>query len=139
MATPQIPGGRCEHCRAPIIDLSAEWTDEYQSPAGKQAILAGEFVFDCYYCRQPLQLVLPLALVRPRKKPDEYQVAVRSRARCESWLLSQHPGQSLTQVIEAAGWQHYGQWAFDGYCWVEGAVHQHGQDSPPTSQKGTSP
>ena len=44
MATPQIPGGTCGHCRAPVIDLFAEWTDEYQTSGGKQAILAGAVV-----------------------------------------------------------------------------------------------
>ena len=31
MATPQIPDDKCEHCGAPIIDLFAEWTDDYQT------------------------------------------------------------------------------------------------------------
>jgi hypothetical protein len=134
MATPQIPGGTCGHCQAPPLDLFAEWTEEYQSAAGKQAILAGDVVFDCYYCRKPLQLVLPLALVFPWKRPEEYQTAVRRKARCEAWLASQHPGQSLSQVVEAAGWQNNGQWAFDGYVWGEGTTHQHGQDAAPGAQ-----
>jgi hypothetical protein len=134
MATPQIPGGKCEHCRAPLIDLFAEWTDEYQSAAGKQLILAGGIVFDCYHCRQPLQLALPLALIVPHKLPDQYQIAVRRKSRCEAWLVSQHPGQSLSQIVEAAGWQHNGQWAFDGYVWAEGGTHRHGQDAPPGTQ-----
>ncbi len=83
MATPQIPEGKCVHCQAPIIDLFAEWTDDYQTREGKQAILAGEVVFDCYYCQRPLQLVLPLALVPPQKGQDEYRVAKRSKARSE--------------------------------------------------------
>src|SRR5437868_10595304 len=68
MATPQIPGGECGHCRAPIIDVFAEWTDDYQTKQGKQAILAGDIVFDCYYCGGPLQVILPLALILPQKK-----------------------------------------------------------------------
>jgi hypothetical protein len=38
-----------------VIDLFAEWTEEYQTSAGKQALLAGAVVFDCYYCQMPLQ------------------------------------------------------------------------------------
>src|SRR5436309_135535 len=120
MATPQIPAGRCAHCQAPIIDLFAEWTDEYQTPRGKQAILAGDVVFDCYYCEGPLQLVLPLGLILPQKGPNDYAVAKRKRSRCEDWLRSQHPGQTLSQVVEAASWQHGGRWALDGYNWAEG-------------------
>ena len=55
MATPQIPGGKCGHCQAPIIDLFAEWTEEYQTREGKQNICEGRIVFDCYYCEGPLQ------------------------------------------------------------------------------------
>ena len=132
MATPQIPDGRCAHCQAPLIDLFAEWTEAYQTKVGKQAILAGDVVFDCYYCQQPIQLVLPLAVVRPRKTADEYRIAKRSRGRCAAWLQSQHPGASLSQVVEQAGWQYQGKWAFDGYNWEEGEVHHHGQDTPPT-------
>jgi hypothetical protein len=77
MATPQVPGGRCGHCQAPVIDLFAEWTDEYQSADGKKAILAGEVVFDCYYCQGPLQLTLPLALVLPQRARDQYRLAKR--------------------------------------------------------------
>src|SRR5260370_30738104 len=111
MPTPQIPDGKCDHCQASIVDLFAEWTDEYQTKEGKQAILAGEVVFDCYYCQQPLQLVLPLALVLPRKGPGEYAIAVRRNSRCENWLRSQHPGLSLSQLVEAANWHHEGKWA----------------------------
>lgn len=136
--TPQIPAGKCGHCQAPLIDLFAEWTDAYQTAAGKQLILAGDIVFDCYSCGKPLQLVLPLALVLPRKRPDEYKTAVRRKARCEAWLTSQHPGQSLSQVVEAAGWQHNSRWAFDGYVWAEGETRRHGQDVPPGIQ-GVSP
>lgn len=131
MATPQVPGGQCAHCLAPVVDVFAEWTDEYQTSAGKQGILAGDLVFDCYYCQGPLQLVLPLALILPQKGPNQYRVAKRWKARCVSWLQSQHPGQSLSQVVEAANWQHAGRWAFDGYNWAEGDVHHHGQDVPP--------
>jgi len=131
MATPQIPGGVCPHCRAPIVDLFAEWTDEYQTAAGKQAILAGDMVFDCYYCQQAFQLVLPLAVILPQRSATAYRVAKRSKARCDAWLLSQHPGYSLSQVVEMAGWQHGVQWAFDGYNWKEGDWHIHGQDSAP--------
>ena len=133
MATPQIPDGRCEQCQAPVIDVFAEWTDEYQTKEGKQAILAGDVVFDCYFCQQPLQLVLPLALVPPRKGPNEYRIAKRKKARCEDWLRSQHPGETLSQVvIENAGWQYGDRWAFDEYNWAEGEIHRHGQDVPPT-------
>ena len=134
MATPQIPEGRCVHCQGPIVDLFAEWTEEYQTPEGKRAILAGSVVFDCYYCEAPLQLVLPLAVIRPQKTQKEYQVAKRKKSRCEDWLRSQHPGTSLSQVVENAGWKHAGKWAFDGYNWLEGEVHQHGKDTPPTFQ-----
>ena len=134
MATPQIPEGACGNCGAPVIDLFAEWTDAYQTSAGKQAILAGAVVFDCYYCQMPLQLQLPLALVLPQKGTHEFQVAKRRKARCEDWLRSQHPGQSLSQVIAAASWKHAGKWAFDGYNWEEGQVHRHGQDAPPSAQ-----
>jgi hypothetical protein len=137
MATPQIPGGRCVHCQAPVIDLFAEWTDEYQTAAGKRAIMAGDVVFDCYYCHGPLQLVLPLALVAPQKAPPALTVARRKRSRCEDWLRSQHPGQSLSRVVEMAGWQYGGRWAFDGYNWEEGQVHRHGQDAPPPAAGGT--
>jgi hypothetical protein len=137
MATPQIPGGRCVHCQAPVIDIFAEWTDEYQTAAGKRAIIAGDIVFDCYYCQHPLQLVLPLALVVPQKAPAGLILAKRKKARCEKWLRSQHPGESLSRVVEMAGWQHDGQWAFDGYNWAEGEVHHHGQDSPPSTAGGT--
>jgi hypothetical protein len=133
MATPQIPEGRCPHCNAPIIDLFAEWTEEYQTPEGKRAILAGETVFDCYYCAGPLQLSLPLALVAPAKGSDEYRIAKRQRSRCDAWLRSQHPGESLSQIVENAGWQFQGRCAFDGYNWKEGTAHQHGQDTPPHS------
>lgn len=133
MATPQVPGGRCVHCQAPIIDVFAEWTDEYQTAAGKRAILAGDIAFDCYYCLRPLQLVLPLALVAPQKPPAGFVIARRKKSRCEEWLRSQHPGESLSRVVEMAGWQHNGRRAFDGYNWAEGEVHHHGQDSPPAA------
>jgi hypothetical protein len=100
MATPPIPGGICPHCQASIIDLFAEWTDEYQTAAGKQAIMAGDLVFDCYYCQKPIQLVLPLAVVLPQKGAGNYQVATRRKFRCEDWLRSQHPGETLSQVVE---------------------------------------
>ena len=132
MATPQIPGGQCPHCLAPIVDLFAEWTDEYQTAAGKQAILAGDIVFDCYHCARPVQLVLPLALIVPQKLPGSYRIAVRSQARCHAWLASQHPGSSLSQVVAMAGWQYGGKWAFDGYNWKEGIVHRHGKDAAPS-------
>ncbi len=137
MATPQIPEGRCDHCGAPLIDLFAEWTEEYQTKEGKQAILAGEIVFDCYYCGRPLQLILPLALVLPQKGSKEYRVAKRRKARSAEWLRSQHPGTTLSEVVEMAAWQHAGRWAFDGYNWAEGGVHHHGQDTPPPSQGGS--
>jgi hypothetical protein len=133
MATPQVPDGKCEHCQAAVIDLFAEWTDAYQTKEGKQAILAGDVVFDCYYCQKPLQLVLPLALVLPHKAPEEYRIARRNKSRCEDWLRSQHPGQTLSEVVEAAGWQREGRWAFDGYNWAEGEIHHHGQDVTPTT------
>jgi hypothetical protein len=136
MATPQIPEGRCLHCQAPIIDLFAEWTDEYQTADGKRAILAGEVVFDCYYCEGPLQLTLPLTLTFPQKAVGDYRVAKRKKARCEAWLQAQHPGQSLSNVVEAAGWQYGGGWAFDGYNWGEGVAHRHGADTPPAPQGG---
>jgi hypothetical protein len=134
MATPQIPGGQCPHCQAPVIDLFAEWTDEYQSAQGKQAILAGDIVFDCYFCEGPIQLTLPLALVPPQKASDQYRLAKRKQSRCRAWLQLQHPGQSLSQIIEAANWQYGAEWAFDGYNWAEGTIHRHGQDSPPGFQ-----
>jgi hypothetical protein len=65
MATPQIPDGACGHCGAPIIDPFAEWTDEYQTSTGKNEILSGVTVFDCYYCQMPLQLQLPSRLCCP--------------------------------------------------------------------------
>ncbi|SRR6266851_4573976 len=138
MATPQIPEGRCDHCQAPIIDLFAEWTDEYQTKEGKRAILAGEIVFDCYYCQGLLQLILPLALILPHKGPNEYQVAKRKKSRSEDWIRSQHPGDSLSGVIEKGNWRYRGKWAFDGYNWSEGSVHQHGQDMPPAPHGGNS-
>ena len=131
MATPQVPDGRCEHCNSPIIDLFAEWTEEYQTRKGKQAILAGDVVFDCYYCQKPLQLVLPLALVVPQKRPGAYRVAKRQKTRCEAWLQGQHPGETLSLIVEKAGWQYEDQWAFDGYNWAEGGTHRHRQDFPP--------
>jgi hypothetical protein len=134
MATPQIPDGRCASCGGAVIDLFAEWTEEYQTVEGKKAILAGGIVFDCYYCQRPLQLHLPLALTVPQKQPDEYAIAKRQKRRCEEWLRTQHPGQSLSQVVEAADWKHKGRWAFDGYNWAEGDVHHHGQDAPPPAQ-----
>jgi hypothetical protein len=117
-----------------VIDLFAEWTDAYQTSTGKQAILAGAVVFDCYYCQMPLQPQLPLALVAPQKGAHPFQVAKRRRSRCEDWLRSQHPGQSLSAIVEAAGWKHAGKWAFDGYNWEEGQLHRHGQDAPPTQE-----
>jgi hypothetical protein len=131
MATPQIPEGRCLHCQAPVVDLFAEWTDEYQTKEGKKAILAGDAVFDCYYCQGLLQLILPLAVILPQKKSGEYRVAKRVKSRCEDWLRSQHPGESLSQVVEKANWRFQDRWAFDGYNWQEGTIHHHGQDSPP--------
>ena len=131
MATPQVPGGNCPHCNAPVIDVFAEWTEDYQTARGKQAIMAGDVVFDCYYCQEPLQLILPLALVGPQKHPGDYRVAKRRKARCEAWLRSQHPGQSLSQIVEAANWQFGGKWAFDGYNWAEGIPHHHRHDAPP--------
>jgi hypothetical protein len=130
MATPQVPAGRCPLCQSPIVDVFAEWTDEYQTTQGKRAIMAGDVVFDCYYCEAPLQLILPLALISPRKNPGQYKVAKRRKSRCEDWLRSQHPGVSLSQVIELANWQFGSKWAFDGYTWIEGLVHRHGQDQP---------
>src|SRR5260370_6134805 len=99
MATPQIPEGRCDHCQAPIIDLFAEWTDEYQAKEGKRAILAGEIVFDCYYCQGLLRLILPLALILPHKGPDAYHVAQRQRSRTEESIRNAHPRVSLSGVI----------------------------------------
>ncbi len=131
MATPQIPEGRCPHCRGPVVDLFAEWTDDYQTKEGKRAILGGEVVFDCYYCQKPLQLVLPLAVILPQKEPAHYRLAKRVKSRCEAWLQSQHPGNALSQVVEMANWRYRDQWAFDGYNWQEGEIHRHGHDSPP--------
>src|SRR5579871_1346341 len=119
MATPPIPDGRCIHCHAPVVDLFAEWTDIYQTPEGKKAILTGAVVFDCYFCQQPLQLILPLALIAPLKEPGEYQIVRRRKSRCHAWLQAQHPGETLSQVVEKAGWQSEGRWAFDGYNWEE--------------------
>ncbi len=135
MATPQIPDGKCVHCQAPIIDLFAEWTDEYQTMEGKRAILAGEIVFDCYFCQQPLQLILPLSLVLPKKSTEEYRVAKRRKSRCTLWLESQHPGMTLSQIVEAAHWKHQEIWAFEGYNWKEGVVHVHGTDSVPGASR----
>jgi hypothetical protein len=132
MATPQIPDGRCVHCQAPIIDLFAEWTEEYQSSDGKNAILAGEVVFDCYYCQKPLQLTLPLALIQPQRVHHEIRLAKRLLSKCEEWLRNQHPGESLSHVVERASWKFQGKWAFDGYNWGEGGIHQHQQDRPPS-------
>jgi hypothetical protein len=136
MATPQIPGGQCPNCQASIIDLFAEWTDEYQTAGGKKAILAGDIVFDCYYCQEPVQLVLPLALIAPVKAAGSFQLAKRSKVRCQDWLISQHPGHSLSEIVVMAAWQHHGKWAFDGYNWKEGDIHRHGQDAPPTLPGG---
>jgi hypothetical protein len=132
MATPQIPEGRCLHCQAPIVDLFAEWTEEYQTREGKQAILAGDEVFDCYYCQEPLQLLLPLALTLPQKPPEKYRIAKRKKSRCEEWLRHQHPGETLSHVVEKANWRYQGIWAFDGYNWQEGETHRHGQDTSPS-------
>jgi len=132
MATPQIPGGQCPHCAGPIIDLFAEWTEEYQTAAGKRDILVGDVVFDCYFCEGPFQLVLPLAIVLPMQPANAYRVAKRSKGRCEAWLRAQHPGASLSEVVEMAGWQFGPRWAFDGYNWREGDVHHHRQDTAPT-------
>src|SRR5437773_161137 len=82
MATPQIPDGQCAHCGAPIIDLFAEWTDDYQTQEGKRAILDGRVVFDCYYCQGPLQLALPLALQAPVYDVGQYRVTRRRQVRC---------------------------------------------------------
>jgi hypothetical protein len=131
VATPQIPGGRCPHCGAPVIDLFAEWTEEYQTPAGKRDILAGDVIFDCYFCEGLLQLVLPLAIVAPVKPASAYRVAKRAKARCEAWLRAQHPGVSLSEVVEMAGCQFGQRWAFDGYNWREGSAHHHRQDTAP--------
>ena len=122
---------RCPHCLAPIRDLFAEWTDEWQSPIGKSAILSGDVVFDCPFRQGPVQLVLPLALVAPRRAAGHYRVAKRTRRRCEEWLRSQHPGQTVSQVIEAIGLDHNGKWAFDGYNWGDGGIHRHGHDAGP--------
>jgi hypothetical protein len=122
---------RCVHCQAPVRDLFAEWTDEWQDPAGKAAILAGATVFDCPYCQGTLQLVLPLALQAPLRPVGNYRVAKRTKKRCEDWLRSQHAGLSLSDVIEAYGMDHNGKWAFDGYNWGDGGIHRHGQDMPP--------
>jgi hypothetical protein len=120
------------------VDLFAEWTDDYQTSAGKKAITAGEVVFDCYYCQGPLQLVVsPLSLAAPLNGPTEYRVARRKRSRCDAWLRSQHPGETLSQVIERAEWHHQGKWAFDGYNWEEGDVHRHGADAPLSPDEGT--
>ena len=129
--TPPIPDGKCVHCQAPIVDLFAEWTEEYQTADGKRAIMAGDIVFDCYYCQRPLQLVLPLELIHPRKPAGQYQIAKRRKSRCEDWLRLQHPGESLSQVVEKAGWKSEDAWAFDGYNWQEGGIHRHGLDQPP--------
>jgi hypothetical protein len=133
MATPQIPEGQCPHCFAPIIDLFAEWTDEYQTKEGKRAIVAGDVVFDCYFCEGHLQLRLPLALTLPDLDSSQYHVAKRLKSRCEAWLQSQHPGESLSNVIERAAWIFAGRWAFDGYNWKEGSVHLHGMDETPAT------
>jgi hypothetical protein len=130
--TPPIPDGKCPYCGAPIPDLFAEWTAEYQTSDGKRAIMAGDVVFDCYYCQAPVQLVLPLEVVRPDKGPGEYMVAKRSWARCEDWLRSQHPGESLSEVLEKMGLNFAGTWAFDGYNWQEGGMHHHRSDKPPS-------
>jgi hypothetical protein len=122
---------QCVHCQAPVADLFAEWTDEWQDPAGKPAILAGAVVFDCPYCQGPLQLVLPLAIRSPLQPGGSYRVAKRTRKRCEDWLTAQHPGRSLSEVIEAYGMDHNGAWAFDGYRWGDGGAHRHGHDTPP--------
>jgi hypothetical protein len=134
MPTPPIPNGKCVHCHAPIVDLFAEWTDAYQTAEGKKAILAGDVVFDCYYCQQPLQLILPLAIIEPQKPPGQYQVAKRTKSRCAAWLRSQHPGERLSRIVENAGWKFEDHWAFDGYNWKEGEVHRHGHDDAPASE-----
>jgi hypothetical protein len=126
--SPPIPEGKCDHCQAPLLDLFAEWTDEYQTAEGKKAIMAGDVVFDCYYCQGPLQLVLPLALILPQKGPGEYRVAKRRWSRCRDWLQAQHPGENLSQIVERANWHFAGQWAFDGYNWQEGTTHRHGEE-----------
>lgn len=123
--TPPIPDGRCPHCDAPIVDLFAEWTDEYESQEGKQRILAGDVVFDCYFCQQPIQLCLPLDLMAPAKKIGDYRIAKRSRRKCDEWLQGQHPDQTLSQFVENADLQYQGRWAFDGYNWKEGETHRH--------------
>jgi hypothetical protein len=128
---PPIPDGKCTSCNAPVIDLFAEWTDEYQTPEGKQAIVAGAIVFDCPYCQGPLQLRLPLAVTLPEKGPGEYRVAKRRKARCQEWLMTQHPGKALSEIVESVGWCYQGKWAFDAYNWAEGETHHHGQDDAP--------
>jgi hypothetical protein len=138
LMVPPIPEGNCVHCQAPIVDLFAEWTEAYQTAEGKRVILAGDVVFDCYYCQGPLQLVLPLAVVLPQKQPGQYKVAKREQVRCEEWLRNQHPGQTLSQVVESAGWKFGDQWAFHGYNWKEGSVHHHGADHPPSPSGATS-
>src|SRR5207253_9215088 len=94
--------------------------------------LPEKIVFDCYYCQGPLQLRLPLALTLPQKAAGDFRVAKRKKTRCEEWLRTQHPGQSLSDVVEAANWKDAGKWAFDGYNWAEGNMHAHRQDAPPT-------
>src|SRR5262245_48856888 len=112
---PPIPDGHCPHCQVPDGGLFAEWTAEYQTPAGKQAIMAGEVVFDCYFCGQPFQLVLPLDIILPRKPSGASRVARRQKFRCQEWLRSQHPGEALSDVVAKLGLDYSGRWAFDGY------------------------
>jgi hypothetical protein len=93
--------------------------------------MAGDVVFDCSYCQGPLELVLPLAVQLPHRGMGQYRVAKRKKHRCEEWLRSQHPGQSLSQVMEAMGMDFNEKWAFEGYNWGDGDIHIHGQDVAP--------
>lgn len=99
--TPPIPDGRCPHCNGPILDLFAEWTDDYETEEGKRAILAGDIVFDCYFCQQPMQLCLPLDLIVPEKQPGQYRVAKRRKTKCEEWLARQHPASPWRKLSKA--------------------------------------
>jgi hypothetical protein len=81
VAAPQMEGMPCPYCGGPIRDLWAERT-----PTGSGPIVAGEKAIDCYYCRNPLQLLGQGQELR--KAPSGMEVVRRSKQMMLEWLGS---------------------------------------------------